>query len=211
MDGPSNCLSVERVAPASVFVPRTPLLLQFFQKVDRPRIQRGIAARLRQKGKSHRVVRVRNRETKSRRKKAPCRRDERLRENHGRDSDGAHQPITVVKAFCPAAKWTGEVGLIIPRGLAVLLKPSHELVQYQLNSGQGNLAHVRDSGHLDTLFSLRKDSKIIDSLQVDKSSQNRLQFFHLLLAMKTHQLYRSRRNSSPPDASCAASQQSPFA
>src|SRR5881396_186788 len=112
MDGPSNCLPVERVAPASVFVPRTPRLLQ--------------------KGKSHRVVRVRNRETKSRRKKAPCRRDERLRENHGRDSDGAHQPITVVKAFCPAAKWTGEVGLIIPRGLAVLLKPSHELVQYRL-------------------------------------------------------------------------------
>src|SRR2546426_5891071 len=49
-----------------------------------------------------------------------------------------------VKAFCPAAKWTGEVGLIIPRGLAVLLKPSHELVQYRLDSGQGNLAHVRD-------------------------------------------------------------------
>src|SRR5262245_4809 len=114
MDSPRNSFPVERVAPASVFVPRTSLLLQLFQKVDRPRIQRGIAARLRQKGKSHRVVRIRNRKTKSRRKKAPCRRDERLGENHGRDSDGAQHPITVVKAFCPAAKWTGEVGLIIP-------------------------------------------------------------------------------------------------
>src|SRR2546428_2150882 len=133
MDSPSNSLPVERVAPASVFVSRTPLLLQFFQKVDRPRIQRGIAARLRQEGKSHRVVRIRNRETKSRRKKAPCRRNERLRENHGRDSDGAQQPITVVKTFCPAAKWTGEVGLIIPRGLAVLLKPVYEPVQHQFD------------------------------------------------------------------------------
>src|SRR5439155_27166199 len=136
-------------------------------------MQGRVSTRLCQKGESHRVVRIGNRETKSRRKKAPCRRDERFRKNHGRDSDGAQQPITVVKAFCPAAKWTGEVGLIIPRGLAVLLKPSHELVQYRLDSGQGNLAHVRDSGHLDTLFSLRKDSKIIDSFQVEKSSQNR--------------------------------------
>src|SRR2546426_11139529 len=114
-------------------------------------MQGRVSTRLCQKGKSHRVVRSRNRKTKSRRKKPPRRRDERLRENHGRDSDGAQQPITVVKPFCPATKWTGEVGLIIPRGLAVSLKPGHELVQYQLDSGQGNLAHSRDTGHLDTL------------------------------------------------------------